>query len=96
MEIREECGPENIFIFGMTVAEVQALQQSGYSPQRVYESNPKLKEVIDQVGLGLCVRARVPVCASAHECASVCLRACASVCCKHVYMHSCAACSITV
>ena len=50
VEIQEEVGPENIFIFGMTVDEVHALQAKGYNPSAFYEANEELKAVVDWVG----------------------------------------------
>lgn len=48
IEIREEVGPENVFIFGMTSDEVAA-RRAGYRPREVYESVPELREVLDQL-----------------------------------------------
>jgi len=50
VEIREEVGDENIFIFGMTVDEVEALWKKGYRPQDYYNANEELRAVIDWVG----------------------------------------------
>jgi len=50
VEIREEVGPENIFIFGMTVEEVHALFAKGYKPQEFYDADEELKAVVDWVG----------------------------------------------
>nr|XP_022331554.1 glycogen phosphorylase, muscle form-like isoform X1 [Crassostrea virginica] len=49
VEMREEMGDENIFIFGMKVDEVEELKRSGYHPQDYYESNKSLKQVLDQI-----------------------------------------------
>ncbi len=51
-EIREEVGPENFFLFGHTVKEVQNLKVSGYAPYHHYTTNEHLKEVIDLIGSG--------------------------------------------
>ena len=40
IEIREEVGAENIFIFGLLADEVMKLKSSGYNPRTYYESNP--------------------------------------------------------
>ncbi|XP_030854392.1 glycogen phosphorylase, brain form [Strongylocentrotus purpuratus] len=48
VEMREEMGDENIFIFGMTVEEVQA-RKDGYNPREFYEKNAELKQAIDQI-----------------------------------------------
>ncbi|TYP93443.1 glycogen phosphorylase [Fodinibius salinus] len=49
IEIREQVGKDNIFIFGHTVNEIQQLRDSGYDPQRFYKSDEELKKVIDQI-----------------------------------------------
>jgi starch phosphorylase len=50
VEIREEVGEENIFIFGKTVEEVTELVQKGYRPRDFYESNEELRAVVDWLG----------------------------------------------
>lgn len=50
IEIREEAGAENFFLFGLTTEEVYALKAEGYNPQEYYNSNKELKQVIDQIG----------------------------------------------
>jgi starch phosphorylase len=52
VEIREAVGPENFFLFGLTAAEVEGLKSRGYFPPSYYESNPNLREAIDQIGSG--------------------------------------------
>ena len=52
IEIREEVGPDNIFIFGMNAAEVEQLRATGYRPLDYYESNPVLKRVLDSIAGG--------------------------------------------
>jgi len=49
IEIREEVGEENIFIFGLLADEVVKLKSSGYNPKTYYESNTMLKRVIDMI-----------------------------------------------
>lgn len=49
IEIREEVGEENIFIFGLLAEEVVELKNKGYNPRKYYESNPSLKRVIDMI-----------------------------------------------
>lgn len=51
VEIHDLVGSENIEIFGMTVDEVAEARKS-YNPKEYYESNPYLKEVIDQLTNG--------------------------------------------
>ncbi|MBI4688307.1 MAG: glycogen/starch/alpha-glucan phosphorylase [Nitrospirae bacterium] len=52
IEIMEEVGRDNIFIFGLTPEEVLAVKGSGYNPWHYYERNQELKEVLDMVGGG--------------------------------------------
>jgi starch phosphorylase len=52
VEIREEVGPENFFLFGLTADQVQEVKASGYRPRDVYEQNPALREVIDFISSG--------------------------------------------
>ncbi len=47
VEILEEVGAENLFIFGLTVDEVQKLKAEGYNPWNYYNSNENLKSVLD-------------------------------------------------
>ena len=50
VEMKEEAGDENIFIFGMTVDEVAALQSRGYNPWDYYQADEELRAVIDWLG----------------------------------------------
>jgi starch phosphorylase len=50
VEIREEVGDENIFIFGLTVEEVTALVKKGYKPAEIYQANEELRAIVDWVG----------------------------------------------
>jgi starch phosphorylase len=52
IEIRQNVGDDNIFIFGLKTPEVQALRQSGYQPMRYYENNQQLKAVLDAIAAG--------------------------------------------
>jgi starch phosphorylase len=48
IEILEAVGAENIFIFGLTVGEVQALRAQGtYRPRDYYERDPRIKRVAE-------------------------------------------------
>lgn len=49
IEIREEVGEENIFIFGLLADEVIKLKSNGYNPRDYYNSNKMLKRVIDMI-----------------------------------------------
>jgi glycogen phosphorylase len=50
VEIKEEVGEDNIFIFGMTVEEVSELSKKGYDPQEYLKKNEELRAVVDWVG----------------------------------------------
>jgi len=50
VEILEEVGPENIFIFGLTVDQVEALWAKGYNPRDYYLADEELRAVVDWVG----------------------------------------------
>ncbi|PWU06018.1 MAG: glycogen phosphorylase [Verrucomicrobia bacterium] len=52
VEIKEEVGDENIFIFGMTVEEVEKKRKEGYNPRVYYENNLERKTVIDWLSSG--------------------------------------------
>jgi len=52
VEMQEEMGAENIFIFGMTVEEVEALKVKGYNARSYYESNPEIRQIMDQINSG--------------------------------------------
>jgi starch phosphorylase len=52
VEIREEVGKENFFLFGLNVDEVMALQGSGYRPEDYYQNDEELKGVIDLIASG--------------------------------------------
>lgn len=53
VEIREEVGADNFFLFGLTVEEVTRTLAEGYRPRDLYNSHPELKDVIDLIGSGL-------------------------------------------
>ena len=52
VEIREEVGPDNFFLFGLTADQVQALKEGGYRPRDFYEQDAMLREVIDFIASG--------------------------------------------
>jgi starch phosphorylase len=49
VEIREEVGPENFFLFGLTAEQVQEMKAQGYSPSGLYASNQQLRDVIELI-----------------------------------------------
>jgi starch phosphorylase len=52
IEIREQVGPENIFIFGLQAPEVTALKARGYSPGPIAKANPDLAKTLDMIDSG--------------------------------------------
>jgi len=52
IEIMEEVGKENIFIFGLTTEEILQIKRSGYHPYQYYERNPHLKAALDMIAGG--------------------------------------------
>lgn len=53
VEIRDEVGPENFFLFGLTVEQVQQVKSSGYTPADHYHGDPELRGAIDLINSGL-------------------------------------------
>lgn len=52
VEIKEEVGDDNIFIFGLTTPEVAQTKANGYNPWDYYHANAELKEVLDMIAGG--------------------------------------------
>jgi starch phosphorylase len=52
VEIREEVGADNFFLFGLNANEVALLKAGGYRAREIYEQNLNLREVIDFLGSG--------------------------------------------
>ena len=52
IEIRDEVGADNFFLFGLTTPEVASLKTAGYDPGACYENNVELREVIDLLAAG--------------------------------------------
>jgi starch phosphorylase len=52
IEIREEAGAENFFLFGLTAEEISNIKSHGYNPVLYYNANPNLKEAIDLISSG--------------------------------------------
>jgi starch phosphorylase len=53
VEMMEQVGGENIFIFGKTTPEVAELRAQGYQPREIYESNAELAAALDAIRDGL-------------------------------------------
>ena len=52
IEIREQVGAENIFIFGLTAEEVGAYRRRGYSPSVVARADPELTKTLEMIDAG--------------------------------------------
>ena len=48
----EQMGRENIFIFGNTVEQIEAIKRDGYNPSVYYEALPELQEAVEQIRSG--------------------------------------------
>lgn len=53
VEMKEHIGDDNIFIFGLTVEDVEKLRREGYSAYEQYQRQPELKRAIDQIRDGI-------------------------------------------
>ena len=53
VEIRQEVGEENFFLFGLNVDEVHELQHAGYQPAEYYRNNQQLRNAIDLIDSGI-------------------------------------------
>ncbi|MDU6390606.1 MAG: glycogen phosphorylase, partial [Pantoea sp.] len=53
VEMLEHVGEENIFIFGNTTPQVEALRSSGYNPRKYYEEDAELHQVLTQIASGV-------------------------------------------
>jgi starch phosphorylase len=49
VEMLEEIGAENMFIFGLTAAEIVALRKNGYNPWQFCENDQELKKVLSMI-----------------------------------------------
>jgi len=56
VEIREEVGAENFFLFGLAADQVRELKTRGYQPWEYYSRNAELKAAIDLINSGLFAR----------------------------------------
>jgi glycogen phosphorylase len=52
VEMRDEVGAENFFLFGLTVQEVERIQRAGYRPANYIEGNDELSAALGLIGDG--------------------------------------------
>ena len=52
VEIREEVGAENFFLFGLTTPKVESRKREGYNPRAIFEANPMLHAVLVSLSNG--------------------------------------------
>jgi glycogen phosphorylase len=52
VEIREEVGADNFFLFGLNAEQVREVKSRGYRPLDYYRQNPKLREALDWIASG--------------------------------------------
>ncbi|MEM5314494.1 glycogen/starch/alpha-glucan phosphorylase [Paraburkholderia sp. JHI869] len=52
VEIREEAGDENFFLFGLTSEQVEHIKREGYRPAQYVEGNAELRDVLDLIAAG--------------------------------------------
>ena len=52
VEMHQQLGDENIFLFGLKADEVVELKQRGYKPYEYYVGSPSMKAVLDQIARG--------------------------------------------
>jgi glycogen phosphorylase len=52
VEIREQVGAENFFLFGLTAPQVEQLWRDGYRPTRELERNPELEQALELIAAG--------------------------------------------
>jgi len=52
IEIRDNVGAENIFIFGNSTPQVAALRDTGYDPRAIYQNDPALNETLNKIDGG--------------------------------------------
>jgi starch phosphorylase len=52
VEIREQVGVENFYLFGRTAEEVQAIKRAGYRPEEILQGDAELQGALDLIGSG--------------------------------------------
>ncbi len=52
VEIKDNVGKKNIFIFGLTAKKVYGLKEHGYDAHGLYDANPRMQRIIEQIKSG--------------------------------------------
>jgi starch phosphorylase len=52
VELRDEVGADNFFLFGLTAGEIEELRRGGYDPREWYRRDSELATVVDLVSSG--------------------------------------------
>ena len=53
VEMKEQVGDDNIVIFGLTAAEVDAKRRNGYNPREIIENSPELSQALSAILSGV-------------------------------------------
>ena len=53
VEIHQEVGDENMFLFGLLTEQVNEMWRNGYNPSHYYQTNPRIRRLIDALRHGL-------------------------------------------
>ena len=53
IEIHENVGDDNIFIFGLLTSQVEELNRNGYDPMKYYNGSARIKRLIDALNYGI-------------------------------------------
>ncbi|MBO4381285.1 MAG: glycogen/starch/alpha-glucan phosphorylase, partial [Clostridia bacterium] len=53
VEIHQNVGDENMFLFGLLAEQVEEMWRNGYNPSHYYQTNPRIKRLIDSLRQGL-------------------------------------------
>lgn len=53
VEIHQNVGDENMFLFGLLAEQVEEMWRNGYNPSHYYQTNPRIKNLIDALRRGL-------------------------------------------
>ncbi|MGC4065942.1 MAG: glycogen/starch/alpha-glucan phosphorylase [Polyangiaceae bacterium] len=52
LELSEAVGQKNLFLFGLTVSEVEGTLRRGYDPQRIYSTSAEIRSAVDAIARG--------------------------------------------